>query len=60
MVASYVTGCSCIQYLGYSEHNTLLAAGGSTSAPTSTFKTEAAQNGGLVVGAAIAGGLVGV
>ena len=54
MVASYVSGCSCIQYLGYSEHNTLLAAGGCATlpAPKPTFKTEPAQNGGLISGAA--------
>ena len=60
MVASYVSGCSCIQYLGYSEHNTLLAAGGSAAAPTPTFKTEAAQNGSLVMGSAIPATFAGV
>ena len=57
MVASYVSGCSCIQYLGYSEHNTLLAAGGCAAPPAPTFKTEAAPNGGPVLGAATLAGV---
>ena len=57
MVASYLSGCSCIHYLGYSEHNTLLAAGGCAAAPTPTFKTEVAQNGGMVMGGATLAGV---
>jgi hypothetical protein len=54
MVASYQTGCSCVQYLGYSEHNTLLASGGcATVLPGGlpiTVKTEPAYNGAAGVG----------